>query len=163
MTLIRFHPFTERETLRQQIDCLFDEVFENSVLSKSDREATLTPAIELKETEKTFILNVQLPGIEIADLEISATRETISITGKRDREKKDGDRSSYRSEFRYGEFKRVVKLPIPVQNDKISANYQNGILTLALPKVAEAVNRVVKVSLESSKPAPLDAETSNAS
>ena len=156
MTLVRFQPFTEIDILHRQMDRLFDEVFDGI----SDREVSQTaPAIELKDTEEALVLNVQLPGIETKDLDIRVTRDTVSLKGERRREKKESDRGIYRSEFRYGEFKRVVKLPVPVQNDRISADYKDGILTLTLPKVEEAVNRVVKVSLKTEeKPALDDAE-----
>ena len=67
----------------------------------------------------------------------------------------------YHSEFHYGKFKRTISLPVPVQNDKVEAEYKNGILTLTLPKVEEVVNRVVKVNLGEENQPTAEEKTEN--
>lgn len=142
MTLIRWQPFQEMETLRRQMDQMFDEMV------GVNREAQINwkPAIELKDTEENVILRAEIPGIEGKDLDIRVTREAVAISGEHRYEKK-AERGYFRTEFRYGKFQRVIALPAAVQNDQVQAEFKDGILTLTLPKVTEARRKVVKVNL----------------
>jgi HSP20 family protein len=143
MALIRWQPFSEIETLRRQMDQMFDEI------AGSDRQSSKTwqPAIELQDTEDNLILRAEIPGVEGKDLDVRVTREAIAIGGEHRFEKKTDEKGFFRSEFRYGSFQRVIPLPVPIQNDQVKADFNNGILTLTLPKVAEAKRTVVKLNL----------------
>lgn len=143
MALIRWQPFQEIETLRRQMDRLFDEMVSDN------REAQITwkPAVELKDTEDNLIVRAEIPGVEGKDLDIRVTREAVVISGEHRYEKKASERGFFRTEFRYGKFQRVIALPVAVQNDQVQAEFKDGILTLTLPKVTEARRKVVKVNL----------------
>ena len=105
------------------------------------------PALELVDAGDNFVLKAQLPGMDPKDIDVQVTREAISISGER-RYKNTDEKSGYvRSEFRYGKFHRVLPLPAHIQNDSVQADYKDGILTLTLPKVTEARNKVVKINL----------------
>lgn len=145
MTLIRWQPWQEIETLSRQIDRLFD-------VAPVGRDAasvtqTWTPAIELKATDAAFVLRAELPGIDAKDLDIQVTREAVSLAGNYQAEAKHEDGKLFRSEFRYGSFRRVIPLPAVVQNDQVQADFTNGILTLTLPKLVNNRPQVVKVNL----------------
>jgi HSP20 family protein len=147
--IIRYwQPWREMETLRQQVDRLFDDLVENS----GDRPAW-HPAVELKDTGDTFILRAQIPGVDAKDINLEVTKEAVSISGEHRYEQQNQENGSYRSEFRYGKFHRVVSLPAAVQNDRVQADYKDGILNLTLPKVTEALNKVVKINLAELNPA----------
>jgi len=138
--MIRYwQPFREIETLRRQLDHVFDEIAN----SQSDSPTAWGPAIEMHDDGDHLILKVQLPGIEGKDLDVQVTRDGVAIAGDRPQP----EQNYLHSEFRYGKFQRVINLPVAVQNDQVSADLTNGILTLTLPKVTEARNRVVKVNL----------------
>ena len=109
MAMIRWQPFQEMEILRRQMDQIFDE------MASSNREAQVTwkPAVELKDTEESVILRVEVPGVEAKDLDIRVTREAVAIAGEHRYEKK-AERGYVRSEFRYGNFQRVIALPVAV-------------------------------------------------
>lgn len=143
MALIRWQPFQEMETLRRQMDQMFDEI---TGLNR-DYQGAWKPAIELQDTEENVILRAEIPGIEGKDLDVRVTREAVAITGEHRYENKTEEKGFFRSELRYGKFQRVVPLPVAVQNDKVQADFTNGILTLTLPKVETAKNRVVKLNL----------------
>jgi HSP20 family protein len=136
-------PFTEIETLRQQLD----KVFEQWAATRNNSEATWMPAMELADTGDNFVLKAQLPGIDPKDVDVQVTREAISISGERRYENTEEKPGYVRSEFRYGKFHRVLPLPAHIQNDSVQAEYKDGILMLTLPKVAEARNKVVKINL----------------
>ena len=143
MLMRSWQPFTEIETIREQLDKVFDQL----AATRDNSEATWMPALELVAAGDNFVLKAQLPGIDPKDIDVQVTREAISISGERRYENTD-DKSGYvRSEFRYGKFHRVLPLPAPIQNDSVQAECKDGILTLTLPKVTEARNKIVKINL----------------
>lgn len=145
MALIRWQPFQEFETLRRQMDRVFDE------LATSDSATMPTnawkPAIELQDAQDNLVLRAELPGLDAKDIDVHVTREAVVITGENRYENKTEDRNFFHSEFRYGKFQRVISLPVAIQNNEVKADLTNGILTLTLPKVTEARRTVVKVNL----------------
>lgn len=143
MALIRWQPFQEVETLRRQMDQMFDEM----IGVNRESQMTWKPAVELQDTEENVILRAEIPGVEGKDLDIRVTREAVAISGEHRYEKKAQERGYFRTEFRYGNFQRVIPLPVAVQNDQVQAEFKDGILTLTLPKVTEARRKVVKVNL----------------
>ncbi len=126
------------ETLRRQMERIFGEMRNVN----SETQATWQPAIELQDTEESIILRSLLPGIEAKDLDIRVTTEAVAISGEHRQAQ-----NYLRSEFRYGKFQRVVALPVAVQNERVSAEFKDGILTLTLPKVVDVRRKVVKVNL----------------
>lgn len=143
MRLVRLQPFHEMETLRRQMDRVFDELAQVN----PDRATVWSPAIELQDRENSLILRAEIPGVEGKDLDIQVTREGVSISGEHRYEKQTEEKGFYHSEFRYGKFQRTVQLPVPIQNDKVEAEFKNGILTLTLPKLEELQRKVVKVNV----------------
>jgi len=143
MLMRSWQPFTEIETIRQQLDKAFDQL----AATRDNSEATWMPAVEFIDAGDNFVLKAQLPGIDPKDVDVQVTREAISISGERRYENTDEKSGYVRSEFRYGTFHRVLTLPAPIQNDSVQAECKDGILTLTLPKVTEARNKVVKINL----------------
>jgi HSP20 family protein len=143
--MIRYwQPFRELETLRRQMDQVFDEL---TAQTSDTSNANWAPAIELIDAGDSLIFKAQLPGVATKDIDLQVTRDAISLTGERQRQNPTNESSFLHSEFRYGKFQRVINLPVAVQNDKVQADYRDGILTLTLPKVDEVRNRVVKINL----------------
>lgn len=143
MALIRWQPFPEMETMRRQMDQIFDEM----VGVNCEAQKTWKPAVEIQDTEDKVILRAEIPGVEGKDLDIRVTREAVAIAGEHRYEKKASSGGYFHTEFRYGKFQRVIALPVAVQNDQVQAEFKDGILTLTLPKVTEARRKVVKVNL----------------
>lgn len=111
------------------------------------RGISFVPAVEMNETPDAVYLKLEVPGIEAKDLNVQVTQEAVSIEGERKSELKTEENGVTRSEFRYGSFSRVIPLPAQVQNDKVEAEFKNGVLTLNLPKAEAEKNRVVKVNI----------------
>jgi len=143
MLMRYWQPFTEIETIRQQLDKVFDQL----ATTRDNSEAAWMPAMELADAGDNFVLKAQLPGIDPKDINVQVTREAISISGERRYENTEEKSGYVRSEFRYGKFHRVLPLPVHIQNDSVQAEYKDGILMLTLPKVTEARNKVVKINL----------------
>jgi len=88
-----------------------------------------------------------LLSINKDDLDITATRQTLKISGEYRQKEENKDHNYYLSEFNYGNFERTINLPMAIKNAEVQAEYNDGILTLTLPKVEEVKNKMVKVSL----------------
>jgi HSP20 family protein len=146
MALVRWQPFREVESLQRQMNRLFDDLTPTESALRNGGIAFM-PAVEMNETPDAIHLKLEVPGLEAKDLDVQITKEAVSIKGERKSESKTEEKGVTRSEFRYGSFRRVIPLPARIQNDKVEAEYKDGILTLNLPKAEEEKNRVVKVNL----------------
>jgi len=142
MALVRWNPTADMELFRRQMDRLFDEM-------TGDRAAfdlqDWTPAIELNDAGENLMLKAQLPGLNQDDIDVTVNRDSVTISGEYRHE--DHSEHSYGSEFRYGKFSRTIGLPVGIKQDQVEAGYTDGILSLRLPKVEEAVNHQVKINL----------------
>ena len=141
----RWEPFREIDTLQRQLNRLFDRL-----IPTNDGERTgftFTPAAEIEETNDAFHLRLEIPGLEAKDVNVEATPESVLISGERKSETRTEENGLTRSEFRYGKFQRVIPLPSLIQNDKVQAEYKDGILRLTLPKAEPEKHKAVKVNL----------------
>jgi HSP20 family protein len=141
----RLEPFSEIDTLQRQMNRLFEKLMPTD--GGERMSFAFTPAAELEETDDAIHLKLEVPGLEKQDFNIEATPESISISGERKSESKTEENGVTRSEFRYGKFQRVIPLPSQIQNNKVQAEYQNGILRLTLPKAESEKHKTVKVNL----------------
>lgn len=146
MALIRYNPWQEMTTLQRQLDHLFNESLSGENWQKWSNLSKV-PAAELTETSDSFKLLLEVPGMKAEDLDIQVTAKQVAISGERKSSTKTEENGTTKSEFSYGRFQRVIPLPKQIQNTNVTANYQDGILSLTLPKSEEEKNQVVKVNL----------------
>ena len=142
--LLRYHPWQELNDMQRQLERLFNEKVANGLV---ERELIKAPAAELRETDEAIYLRLELPGISANDLDIQVTKNSVSIVGERKNSNHSEEEGVTKSEFFYGKFQRVIPLPSHVQNTQVVADYQDGILSLTLPKVQAEQNKVFKVNL----------------
>jgi HSP20 family protein len=161
MSLIHWHPLKKLNNLRQQIDSLVEEMthqyrsldnrqFGRLVdfdLEPEGIEIDWSPAIALTETETKLILKVELPGIKTKDIDIQVSDCLVSIAGERKKEKHHQKKGAFFTELYYGRFKRVISLPIAIDNSQIEADLTNGLLTLSMSKKQAMKENTVKINL----------------
>jgi HSP20 family protein len=140
-----WEPFREMDSLQRKVNRLFDRLIPSDDGGKTG--FTFTPAVELQETDDAIHLRLEVPGLEAKDLNVEVTPESVSISGERKYETRTEENGVIRSEFRYGKFQRVIPFPLQIQNDKVQAEYKNGILSLTLPKAESEKHKAVKVNL----------------
>lgn len=139
--IVRYwQPFQEIETIRQQLDTIFEDLTPTATTD-------WIPAVDLVDAGDNYILEVVLPGLKADDINIEASRKSITLSGERPTIEYGDDKTVLRRERRYGSFRRVVNLPTAVDHEQVSADYTNGILTVHVPKTAEVRNQVVKVNV----------------
>lgn len=119
----------------------------NQWLTGAGREGALTfvPSFEVKETKDAFIFKADLPGVEEKDLEITLTGDRITVSGKRESEKREEGERFYAYERSFGSFSRAFTLPEGVNPDTVSAELKNGVLTLKLAKRPEVQPKRITV------------------
>lgn len=135
MTIVRYNPWQEMATLQSQLESIFNNT--------TSVNRSYFPAAELTETKETFELKLELPGMNKSDIDVQAMANRIVVSGER----QAPEAENLRSEFAYGKFQRAIALPKTIQNTEVTAQYNNGILHLTLPKTEAEKNRVVKVNL----------------
>jgi HSP20 family protein len=147
MAIMRWEPFREIESMQQQMNQLFDRMMSSNDGERKSNGMNFMPAAEIHETDNEVKLNIEVPGIDVKDLDVKVSEDAVAITGERKSEIKSEDKGMRRSEFRYGRFQRIIPLPTPIQNDRVQADFKNGVLSLIMPKSEEHKSKVVSISL----------------
>jgi len=125
-----------------------NELLENFLGPRADRAlGGFSPKVDVAETETEVKVTAELPGMEEKDIDISVDGDMLTIKGEKKTEKEEKKEESYRLERSYGSFRRDILLPSKVQIDKVKATFAKGVLTVMLPKSAEAAKRH-KIKLE---------------
>ena len=140
--LTRWEPVREMMTLRDAMDRLFDDAFTRP-LSVSGVSAMV--AIDMYQTDDEVIVKATLPGLIADDVDITVTGETLTLRGEFKQETEEKETSYHIREQRYGSFERSILLPTDVKADKASANFENGILTIAMPIAEEVKPRSITI------------------
>lgn len=145
------YPFA---SLRREMDRLFDDFFGGAPRMgwlAGAAEGTLTPTVDVAETDREVVVTAELPGLDDKDIEVSIRDNSLSIKGEKRAEKEEKDKTFYRSERSYGMFQRVVGLPAEVQEDKVEAEFSKGVLTVRLPKSPAAQKKSRKIEIAGKK------------
>lgn len=111
---------------------------------------SFVPSINVSESDKEITVRAELPGLDAKDVDVSHTDDTLTISGEKKEEKKSDKDEFHLIESAYGSFKRVIGLPQTVDLSKVEAHFQNGVLTIKVPKKAEAQKPAKKVDVKSS-------------
>ena len=147
------------QSFRGEMDLLFDRfgfpslrrVFDIEPSWRSASSFGLSaPAIDMSEDERAYKISAELPGIDAKDIEVSVSGDTLVLKGEKRQEKEEKDKNYYFSERSYGSFQRSFQLPSSVDRNKVAADFSKGVLTITLPKTAEAKKPVKKIEVRSS-------------
>ena len=131
--------------LRDELNSFFDTPFWSSFGRTSQLFTGWSPALDLYESGDNMVAVVELPGMRKEDIDISLHDGTLTISGERKRESKNGE-TAQRTERYVGTFRRSIALPTRVDASKVNAIYQDGILKVTLPKAEEAKPKQIQVS-----------------
>ena len=141
-----YNPFS---LLRQEMNTLFDNFFRGFEIEPfKGRFSAFSPSIDVKESDKEITVAAELPGMDDKDIEISLTKDSLSIKGQKKEEKEDKGKDYYRMERSYGSFSRSIALPSEIDMDKVKAEFKKGLLTVTLPKTAKAIKETKKIPVK---------------
>jgi HSP20 family protein len=126
----------------------FEDAF-SRMLTEPSSNRPWSPAVDIYETENELVLKADLPEVNQKDIDVRVENQTLTIAGTRNFEKTEEKKGFHRIERNYGQFVRSFAVPNTFDTENISANYQNGVLTVKLPKKEAAKPRQVKVEVKS--------------
>jgi HSP20 family protein len=144
-SLTRWEPVRELQTMRSLMDRFFDEPFFSSPALWSQRADNFPVPLDVIEEEGQYVVKASMPGITPEDVEITLTDNVLTIKGETKRENEKNDSNYHVRERHYGSFMRHLTLPVPVTADKVDATFENGVLTLRLPKSEAAKPKKIAV------------------
>ena len=140
--LIRWEPAREMMTLRDAMDRLFDDAFTRPLTL---RDGWSAPAIDMYQTGDEIVLKASLPGVKADEVQINITGEVLTLKGETKHEEENKDKAWHIREQRWGASERAVVLPTEVVADKAKAEFENGILTVTLPKAEEVRPKIINI------------------
>ncbi len=151
-----WHPM---ETLRREVDRLFEDfgvpgpwrsrrgLLEDPFFRRS-MAAGMSPAVDIVEKDKTYEVTADVPGFDEKNIEVKVVNGSLSIKGERKSEKEEKKKDYYLSEREFGSFERSFPMPEGVDREKIEASVKKGVLTVTLPKTAEALTPAKKIEVK---------------
>lgn len=149
--IIRWNPLREMAAMQNAMDRLFDETWRTwqPVYGETGANAL---ALDVHENDNAYIVTTALPGVQVENVNVKLHNDLLTIEGEIPERtvKKEGERSLMQERY-YGRFSRTIRLPQPVNRDKVEANFENGVLTLTLPKSLEAQPRLIPVKTNGGK------------
>ena len=150
--LTRWEPFREYSTMQNRINHM-NRLFRESYSPEAPEEALTTtnfaPPVDIYEDEHNITLKIDVPGIDEKDIDVRIEGNTLTVHGERKIEKEEKEENFRRVERQYGEFTRSFTLPSSVDTGQVNANYNNGVLMIALAKKAEAKAKQIHVNVGS--------------
>jgi HSP20 family protein len=148
------------ESLRREVERLFDDfqvgswrspfgrtVFDVEPFRRSEIGWGKAPAVDIVDKDKAYEITAELPGLDENNIDVKFADGTVTIKGEKRDEKEEKKKDYYLSERRYGSFQRSLGVPDGVDADKITASFKNGVLTVILPKSAEAQKSEKKIAI----------------
>ena len=145
--ITRFDPVGEIVSLRSAMDRLFEDSFVSPLTWRTLANGEgINPPIDVHETDDDLVVTAALPGVKPEDVDITMTGQNLTLRGEfRAHDDVKSDRYLYR-ERRFGTFSRSLQLPVRVQGEKADASFDNGVLTLRVPKADEVKPRQIRIS-----------------
>jgi HSP20 family protein len=138
--IVRFDPFEDMVRLQREVNRLFEDNSRtgNNHGTEQTTARTWAPAVDIVEDGNEIVLKAELPGIKQDDIDIELTGDTLILRGQRKFEDEQRKEHYVRMERSYGAFQRSFTVGVPVEQDKVSASYKDGVLEIHLPK-SEAI------------------------
>ena len=156
MTLTRWDPFRELNTLQDRMNRLFQDTWGGTGSLSTRGEESLMggsfiPPVDVYEDEHNIVLKMELPGVDQKDIEVQLENNVLTVRGERKLEKEEKQDNFQRIERRYGSFARAFTLPSTVSGESVTADSSNGVLKITLAKRAEAKPKQIKISVGGQK------------
>ncbi|MBM4135398.1 MAG: Hsp20/alpha crystallin family protein [Nitrospira sp.] len=149
-------PFQEMEKRFQEMEKRFEDIFRRpfSLLPswmprlRMPEIEEVSPSMDIFTEGDDVVVKTELPGMKKEDIDVSLTKDTITISGEKKKEEKVEKKDYYSLERSYGSFKRSFSLPAEIQTEKASAKFKDGVLEIRIPKTEEAKKKEKKVMIE---------------
>jgi len=141
----RWDPFRNMSDIQGEVNRLFDSFLGRPTATASAGVRTWASVLDMHETKDDLVLNFELPGVTDKDVSLSITGDLLTVKGERSFNRDSQGENAHHVERVYSKFERSVRLPMPVQADKVKASYRDGVLEVRLPKVEEVKPKAIKI------------------
>ncbi len=141
--LTRWEPVREMMTLREAMDRLFDDAFTRPINLRDGGWSA--PAVDMYQTDDEVVVRAALPGFKADEVQINVTGDVLTLRGEMKQQEEKKERAWHIREHRWGSFERSIALPTDVRADKAVADFENGVLTITLPKAEEVKPKTISV------------------
>ena len=145
MTIVRYDPFRDLRTLQEEVNRLFSTNLTRAFDDEGIGRGAWAPSVDIYENKDQIVLEAELPGMKQEEFDLSIENNVITLRGERKFEKTDETDSYHRVERSYGAFTRSFTLPQTVSGEGATAEYNNGVLRVTLPKREETKARKIEV------------------
>lgn len=145
MTLVRLNPLRDFPEFHSNITSVFDDFFPEITRENKKNAKVFQPYVDIHETETSTFITADLPGLKKEDISINVEENILSLKGERTRETKEEKDNYYKRERFFGKFKREFTLPASVNHEKIIADYNDGVLTIEIPKPEEQKAKAIAI------------------
>jgi HSP20 family protein len=139
MSLIPWRPFFD-------LDKFFED--DDWLLPVFPRSEFIRPAMDVKETDKEVVAELEIPGFDPSKVEVSVENGVLRVKGVMDEKKEEKEKGYWRREIRRGSFERRVRLPVPVKENAVEATYEKGVLRIVMPKAEAKTPSKVKIQVK---------------
>ena len=146
MTIVRYDPFRDLRTLQEEVNRLFSTNLTRAFDDQGIGRGAWAPSVDIYENKDQIVLEAELPGMNQEDFDLSIENNVITLRGERKFEKTEETDNYHRVERSYGAFTRSFTLPQTVSAEGATAEYNNGVLRVTLPKREETKARRIQVS-----------------
>lgn len=147
MSITKYDPFHDLRSLQDEVNRLFTGAFPKSTPQEEILRGAWSPNIDIYENKEQLVLQAELPGMKTEEVDVSIENNVITISGERKFEKKEETDNYHRIERAFGSFSRSFTLPQTVTAEGATADFREGILTIALPKREETKARKIEVKI----------------
>jgi HSP20 family protein len=145
MTIVRWEPLRELGSLQNEMNRLFNTVFDAPAPASGGTLRRWMPAMDLVESDDHFVLRADLPGMGEDDIKIEFEDRTLTVSGERKAEHESKGEGYYRVERAFGSFSRSLTLPEGVDAEAVTANFDRGVLEVRIPKPEQRKPRRIEI------------------
>lgn len=147
MAIVKYNPFGELRAMQEQMNRLLDLAW-NKETGEELKEGIWQPPVDIYEDENTVVIKAELPGVDQNDIQVKIEDSTLTLRGERKHDQTVKKENYHRIERYYGSFQRSFSLPRTVDQEKVKATCEKGILTITLPKKEETRPKQITVEVK---------------
>ena len=148
MAIVRWDPFRDLNMLQDRMNRLFDDAGSTWRTDEPAATTSWSPSVDIFETEGEIVVKAELPGMDRKDIQLNLENNVLSLRGERKFQKETKDDNYHRIERSYGVFSRAFSIPASVDEERIRADYKDGVLKIVLPKKDQAKPKQIKIASE---------------
>ena len=146
MAVVRWDPFRDLNVLQDRMNRLFEDAGRNWRGDEPAATTTWSPAVDIFETEGEIVVKAELPGMDRKDITLNLEKNVLTLRGERRFQKETKEDNYHRIERSYGAFSRAFSIPATVDEERINAEYKDGVLKIVLPKKEQAKPKQIRIS-----------------